>query len=651
MNWHGWAGRILNVNLTTGEIETEPLSKDFARKHIGGRGFGTRILYDEVGPEVDPMGPDNIIAIGSGPLSGTLSPGACRTDIIAKSPLTGIFGRTNLGGFFGSELKYAGYDLIVFRGHLAKPVYLLIKDDRVELKDAAHLWGKDTWETQRLIREELADSDIKTLKIGPAGENLCYSANVIGDIGRSASKCSIGAVWGSKNLKAVAVRGSRGVSVGKPKEMVGLAVELWERFKADPMYQTHVTYGRNAWVGNTAMRIKGVEMPNITAEALNEVYDKQVSCAGCALRCGHFYRIKSGEYQGMAGHGIEGNVQMWGVSHFQVDDGEFLCIVNAICDKLGMNVDIPAYSFAWAVMLFKEGIITKYDTDGLVFTPGNKETILKMIPKMLNKDGFGQILDAYPLRAAHILGRGSDIYAAHVKGLYAGGSGIMSTVKGTLAQAVATRGNDHLTGNPMIEAPNRQLEMTDEILMKLGQERYGDPMFFIDSPWNYQSKYALRVYEHEHIYTLRDLTGTCSSASHSPLYTEGIGLDDYARLLRIATGENFTIAETEKAAQRELLLERAYNAREGIRRIDDYPFGLRWQLEHGETHPKYGPPKLSLEDYDKLLDEYYRLRGCDPKTGIPTREKLTEVGLDDVAKNLAERGVITGKLTPSVAVK
>jgi len=645
--WHGWAGRILNVNLTTGEIGIEPLTKELALKHIGGRGLGTKILYDEVDPEVGPLSPDNIIAIGSGPLSGSLSPGACRTDIISKSPLTGIFGRSNLGGFFGPELKWAGYDLIVFRGCSEKPVYLWIEDDRVELRDAAHLWGKDTWETQRLIREELSDPDIKTLKIGPPGENRCFSASIVGDLGRSASKGGIGSVWGSKRLKAVAVRGRRGVSLARPEEMVALALELWERFKLDPMYQSHVTYGRNAWVGNTAMRIKGTNMPNVTAEALNEqVYEKQLSCSGCALRCGHFYRIKDGKFKGTTGHGIEGNVQMWAISHFQVDDANFLCLVNSICDRLGMNVDIPAYSFAWAVLLYKEGIITKEDTDGIEFTPGNKEAILQMIPKMVRKEGFGEILDAYPLRAAKKLGRGSDVYASHNKGLYAGGFGVQATVKGTLAQAVATRGHDHLTGNPMIETPNRQLEMTDEVLEKLGRERYGDPKFFTDAPWNYQSKYSLRVFEHEHIYTLRDLTGTCSSVSHSPLYAEGIGLSDYAHLLRVATGENYTIEETEEAAQREMLLERAYNAREGIRRIDDYPFGFRWQLEHGEPHPKYGPQKLSLEDYNRMLDEYYRLRGCDPTTGIPTREKLEEIGLGDVARDLINRRIITEEPAP-----
>jgi len=445
----------------------------------------------------------------------------------------------------------------------------------------------------------------------------------------------------------VAVRGKRGISVARPGELVALASALWQRFKKDPMYHSHTTHGRNAWVGDSAIKASGVNMPNITAAGLEKLYDKMLSCSGCALKCGHYYHLKSGRYQGSRGHGIEGNVQMWGVTHFKADDGAFLCHVNSLCDRLGVNVDMPAHAYAWAVRLYEEGIITKEDTDGIEFTWGNQEAILNALDKMINRQGFGEIMDGYPLKAAQKLGRGSDVYASHIKGQYAGGSGIMSTIKGTLAHGVATRGHDHLTGNPTVETPGRREEISDEILEKLGRERYNDPNFYLDSPWSYQAKYSLRVYEHENMYSVRDMTGTCGSVSHSPLLVEGVAMQDYARLVSVVTGVDFSAEDLVKAGEREMALERCYNAREGIRRIDDYPHTFWWQLKHSQPHPKYGPPKLSLEDYDLLLDEYYRLRGCDRQTGIPTSAKLEELGLGDIAADLEKRGINAGGRNPA----
>ena len=205
--WNGWAGTILDVDLSTGKIEKVPLDRDWAIKHLGALGFGTRILFDEVGSEVDPLSPDSVISIGSGPLVGTMSPASGRIDVVAKSPLTGIFARSNSGGFWGSELKWAGYDSIVFHGESEMPAYLWIKDDHVELRDASHLWGKDTWETLKILRKELADHSIKTLCIGPAGEKVSFAAAIVNDLARAAATRGLGAILGAKKMKAVVVRG------------------------------------------------------------------------------------------------------------------------------------------------------------------------------------------------------------------------------------------------------------------------------------------------------------------------------------------------------------------------------------------------------------------------------------------------------------
>ena len=239
--WYGWAGTLLYADLTNMKVIKEPLSKEFAAKYIGSTGFGVRTLYDEVPPGDNALEPENIIIIGQGPLSATASPSGGRYDLVSKSPLTGIYARSNGGGFFGPELKWAGYDLIVVRGRADKPVYLWIDDDEVELRDASHLWGKDVWTARRMIMEELADYEIQTLMIGPAGENLCYSSTVLSNISRAAGRCSIGAVWGSKKLKAIAVRGSKAVRIAKPKEFLELCKAINEKAKDDPYYELQTT--------------------------------------------------------------------------------------------------------------------------------------------------------------------------------------------------------------------------------------------------------------------------------------------------------------------------------------------------------------------------------------------------------------------------
>jgi aldehyde:ferredoxin oxidoreductase len=513
-----------------------------------------------------------------------------------------------------------------------------VKDDHYELRDASNLWGKDTWQTESLLRHELGDHNIKALKIGPAGENQCFSSAIIGDLARACGKCSLAAIWGAKRLKAVAVRGTKGVRLARPREMTALAKELWQRFKDDPMYASHTRYGTNTWVGDTVMRSMGGIKPELSSEAFEKLYDKNLSCSGCALHCSHWLKVKSGKYAGTEGEGLEGNTQLAG---FDMGVGaEFITYYNNICNKLGLDTMHPAGAIGWALDLYKDGIITRADTDGLEVVRGNEEVILKLIDKIVKKEGFGALLDKYPLRAAAELGRGSENYISHRKGYPSPYTGFMSSVKTTLAHAVATRAHDHLTGSPGIESPNRQPEMTNEVLEKLGMEMYGDPKFFTDVPYIPQKKYAQRVWECENYFAMADMTGVCKFAAREVLLVKGIDIPDFSRLLTAATGIEFSAADCTRAAEREILLERAFNAREGIRRIDDYPFALWYLKKYGKPHPIYNKLRMSEEDYGKLLDMYYDFRGCDPATGIPTRDKLSEVGLREVAADLETRGLM-----------
>lgn len=638
--WYGWAGTVLDVDLTDRRLTKIPLSRELAKKCIGGSGLMAHILYKEVGPEIDPLSPENLIMIGQGPLSGTIVPSSGRYQIYARSPLTGTIGRSNGGGFFGPEMKWAGYDLIIVRGVSEKPVYLWIDDEHVELRDADHLWGKDTWETQRMIREELGDHDIQTLKIGPAGENLCFSSCIISDLSRAAGKNSIGAVWGAKKLKAIAARGTKGVNIARPDDLLDLSMKLIERSRKDSIYEMHSTLGTPSWVTDP-LAIGDPQMKEIRTDKFRDHYDKNMACWGCALHCSHWYTVKEGRYKGTKGEGLEGNAVIFANLQPRIYNSAFTCAYNTLCNKLGLHIDHPGSAIKWAMQLYESGIITKADTDGLELTWGNEEVALTLVKNMAYKEGFGAVLDGYPLRAAERIGRGSDKFVSHVKGNPQGWSGVVFSLEWTLALAVATRGSDHLTGAPYVTTPGFfPKEMPQSYLEKLGKERYGDPES-ISNAWKVSPLKAKFVYDYENLMAICDSTGVCKFESEYTLFSQGIHLDDFASLLSAATGENFSSEDLVTAAERQFLTERSYNCRAGMSRDDDYPTAFNWERKKGEPHPLYkGKLPITLKEYDSVLDEYYGVRGFDRKTGLPTEKKLKDLGLEVIAEDLKKRKII-----------
>ncbi|MEE8471334.1 MAG: aldehyde ferredoxin oxidoreductase N-terminal domain-containing protein, partial [Dehalococcoidia bacterium] len=539
--WYGWAGTILDVDLSTGRITKEPLSREMAVKYIGGRGLAARILYDEVGPETDPLGPDNIIVVTSGTLEGTRVPTAGRYDLTAKSPFTGIYGASNGGGFFGLELKRAGYDLIVIRGKSEKPVYLSIDNDDVEIRDAGHIWGQDTQVTEEMIRAELGHPKIRTLKIGPAGENECFSSCVIGDLSRAAGRLSIGAVWGSKKLKAVAVRGTKRVNVARPSQLKELCRKLRERAKEDPLYQLMRVYGTIGWVWEPLRDPE--KMPNSSKETFDrDFFDKTAACANCDLHCSHRYSVKEGKYKGTEGEGPEaGALLAWPT----IDNPAFVLTYNTLINKLGLTTS-PAAAIERATVLYGEGIITKDDTGGIELRPGDEEVALELTRMIAYKEGFGKVLDRFHSPTIKMLRKGEG-HTSDEKVLHGSRSGLRLSSAVTLAYSVATRGWDHLTGMPW--ATNRGLipEMTDDILEKLGKDRYGDPQFFFGDTWAASPREARRVFDLEVICALADMTGTCKFRTDWVLYVAGLHLQDYADLLSAATGVDFTSEDLVKA--------------------------------------------------------------------------------------------------------
>jgi len=641
---NGWSGVILFVDLTNRKITKESLSKEFAKKYVGGSGFGARLLYDLVPPGDNALSPENVIIIAHGPLCGIpLSAG--RFELIGKSPLTGIFHRTSGGGFFTPELKFAGYDLVVIQGQADKPVYLWIDDDDVEIRDAAHLWGKDTWMTQKIIREELGDPEVQTLKIGPAGENMCYTSCVIGGLSRAAGTGSAGAVWGSKKLKAVAVRGSKEMAVARPRELLDLCKTLQARFVTDANYFRISRRGTPGGASDPEIEssYKGTPFYKLHTDHLLPLWQKSLACFGCSLHCGHYYNVKTGKYKGTTGEGPEGATPRR-VLLLRVADPQFLLKYNNVCNQLGLHVGTPGVGLAWAMELYENGIITKKDTDGLEMTWGNQDTILAFLNKIAHKEGFGEIVDGYPIRAAQKLGRGSDLYIYHIKGganQFIRGEEIVVGLEYALGHGVATRGYDHLSGatGAGVDAPYSYRYKVDHdkksVSVKTGDGENEALDRYKPNPGIAEDLYTAQI-----IASLYDMTALCKQMRH--LRKECPKMDEIAQLMTLATGVDFSVDDLIKAAERENLLARAFNAREGMRRMDDYPYPFYYLLKHGKEHPLYdykGFP-FSIDDYGKVLSEFYERSGCDLETGIPTRKKLESVDLKDIADDLEKLSIL-----------
>jgi len=650
---------ILTIDLTHKKITTQSVPENWRRMYVGGRGFAIRLLYDLTGPETDPLGPENVVVVAAGPLTGTLAPSSSRCEVVSKSPLTGIYARGDVGGTFGPIMKYAGYDVVVVKGKAEKPVYIWIDDENIEIRDAQALWGLDVWETRDRVcalHEPAAPSSkdflnpIGSLLIGPAGEHLSLAACVMSGVAHAAALGGLGAVWGSKNLKGVVVRGSRGIGIAEPERFLQLCADQWERYHDDPLYASTRKWGTLGWVGGSDSRsaisnyMLGERFEAIEEPAFEPLIEKNRACYGCPIHCDHFLRVKEGKYKGSRGEGVEGFVQILAMS-FKTANAPFLVEWNNVCNRLGLNVSSAGTAIIWAIALWKEGIITKEDTDGIEVTEGNEEAIMELSRKIAYREGFGDILADFPVKAAERLGRNSDRYAAHTKGQFAWmpGHGIGITLIYTMSLNVNTRGYDHLMGGMSILTPNLRTEfgVTEDLLTRLGKERYDDAEIFAKNAWEYHPKIVQAEYDFEHMMVLADMIGTCKFGTRYNQPVTGIYIPEWRDFLSAATGTPVSEEDLQAAVRRVIALERCYNAREGMRRSDDYPFYLWWEKKYGRPHPLYTEDQIPLvrEKYDRLLDEWYTLRGCDLETGIPTRGELEHCGLQDVAEDLRKRKI------------
>jgi aldehyde:ferredoxin oxidoreductase len=634
--------KIAYINLSTGEIEIKPIPIEVRKKFLGGRGLDAYLLYNHTEKGCDPLGPKNTLMISGGFLTATCASATARTHIMAKSPLTGLLGSANMGGFFAPELAWAGFHHLVIKGKAKKPVYLWIHNGEIEIRDASSLWGKTTTETQWAIRKELNDEEIKSLVIGPAGENLVRFANVMTGIKNSGGRSGMGAVMGSKNLKAVAVRGTMDIKIAYPQDALEYNKRFIDQIVSSKVSQTQGTLGTpfiwgatNSWGGirtrnfqynqlEYADDIEPERIDEIAAETMGPYH--MVSCFGCQVHCRAQYKIPSGPYAGKYDEGPEYTSQ--GAFGGEVDckSAETVLTGNHLVDQYGMDNLETGSIISWAMELYELGIITQKDTDGLDLRFGNDEAVIEMIHRICFRKGWiGDTLADGGIPASEKIGKKSFDYLIQVKGMNNLHSDERATPGLALGIATASRGSDHLRSRPAIDL----YHLPEEILRKI----YGTPIPY-DGPLSsehtsYVGK-AWMVFWQENCYMAVDCLGICKyhtlflGATHP-------NFEDWPKVIYYNTGLEITPEEIWEIAERSNNVERLFNLREGLQR-NDLKKGDMINHRYFDEPCRRGAPdvvgaKLDRKKFTKMIDEFYQHHGWD-ENGVPTPETLKRLGLD-----------------------
>ncbi|MEM4247406.1 MAG: aldehyde ferredoxin oxidoreductase family protein [Candidatus Woesearchaeota archaeon] len=615
---YGYAGRILYVDLNTGKTHVEKLSEDYAKKYIGGIGLGMRLWLDNSKAGVDPLSPENPLVLALGPISGTMFPTAGNGHaFVAKSPATFGIGEAVAHGTFGAELKRAGYDAVIIKGKSEKPVYLWIDDDSVQLLDASHLMGKSPAETEDAIKDELGDYYIRVAAIGLAGEKLSRIACIINEKTRAAGRTGLGAVMGSKNLKAIAVRGTRDIVPAKPEEFMEMVKEFHERMKG-PATQKYRTLGtpENVLVHNAlhcmpTRNYNNAHFENaekVSGEALNEKFvAKIIGCSSCAMRCEHEVVVPEGPYKGtMTRMEYE---TLWAMGPYcGIDKLDAIIKGMEICNYYGMDAISAGVIVAFAMDCYENGILSKADLDGIEANFGNADALLQLLEKMGKREGIGDILAEGVRIAAQKIGKGAEKLAQHIKGLEVTGYDLRCLKTAALGFAVSFRGADH----------NRHGAYAFDVKGKVDRLKA-------------EKGRGKMVRDMEDVYALIDSFIVCKF-SRGTYYKE---LQDMAKLYSLVTGIDMTAEELKKSGERINTIARIINVREGLSRKDDT---LPWKVMNVPI-PDDGPVKgavVTQEELDLLLDDYYESRGWTLE-GVPTKEKLKELGMDDLLGIVKEK--------------
>ena len=620
----GYAGKFLWVDLTDGTITEEVPSDELLRDYVGGYGIGARLLFDRMRPGIDPLGPENILGFMTGPATGTPAPTGTRWCVVGKSPLTGGWGDANGSGYFGPEMKFAGYDAIFFTGQAAEPVYLFVDNGSAELRDARALWGKDTYETEDLLWAELGD-DVQTACIGPSSEKLSLISGIIHFKGRAAARSGLGAVMGAKKLKAVTVRGKGKIRLAQPdrtrdlqrkylgeltKEGVGYAdfYRDWGTPGYTPIGIETADSPAMNWAVSAAAEYerRGLSWAQVGFDELVKHREKKEACWHCPMFC---WGTVKAEYQGKEffTHQPEYETAAAFGSMCLNNDLISLCKANELCNRYGLDTISAGATVAFAIECYENGLITQEDTGGIELTWGNHEAVIAMTEKMAKREGFGDVLADGVKIAAERIGKGADQYAIHVGGQelpmhdprFEPGLGLIYKLDPTPGR--------HTQGNQYAKPVDLPYDMPDFGQDPLQQKGRGKHLRVVNS-----LNHVLQA------------SGLCQFGYCSTRYPFTY------EFLSAITGHEYTLEETYIVGDRISNIRHAFNLREGIN-----PLELAIP-ERAYGHPPLpdGPTANVAVDMDMMEAEYLEIMDWDAQTAKPSRAKLAELGLQDVAEVL-----------------
>ena len=620
MERYGHNGKILRVDLSTRTMSEEELPEVLLRRYLGGGALSLYYLLKELKPGVDPLGPDNLLIFAASAVTGHPAAGFSRFTVAAKSPLTGAFGESEAGGWWGPELKSAGFDAVLIKGKADRPVYLSIKDGKAEIRDASHLWGKMTRETQEAIRKDLGDEKVRIALIGPGGEKGVKYACILNELKHANGRTGMGAVMGAKNLKAIAVRGDRKMTLHNPEKVREIVKRVGEIWKERPSALGELGTARGVMPLNaggilpTRNFVTGTfeKAEAISGEAMRDtILVGRGTCYGCPVRCKREVKVDSPyhvdpEYGGPEYETLGALGSLCGIG-----DLKAIAMANQLCGAYGIDTISAGTTIAFAMECFEKGILTSRDTDGVDLRFGNAEAMIAMVEKIGKREGIGILLGESLKTAAERIGKGSQKFAMHVKGQPfpihepRGKAGL------ALAYSISPTGADHL------EHPHDPVFETEAGLKSILPLGVIEPVPAVDLS---SRKVRLFVYL-QNMYSMYNSVGLCVLTGG--FFGGPVSLNTIPEYVNAVTGWDTSLWELLKVGERHSAMARIFNLREGFSsKDDDLPQRLFEPLEGGALKGR----RIDPQEFKKALKTYYQMMGWDD-SGVPLESKLEELDL------------------------